>query len=338
MNEQPTGLIPIYEQSELMPYVEDDKWRRAVVSWLSGKRRNTQKAYYRIQDDFFKMWPVTADQVTADMVTAYKLHLQSLGRKDTTVAQRLAGLSSYFDHLVKSGMLDRNPVDRVERRDLDDSPYGNARPMSLVEFAAIMAQFDPATVSGAMYQALILAYTLTGRRRSEILRLRGRDIADDGDRMKFRVRMKGGKVEYRTMPKAAWAAINHYLAVSGRTLNDDDPLFIATHPTGNYFDTTGQVWVTRSQGEALSGTAAAEAIKRAAKRAGVDPRRVSIHGMRHLAAKLYKKTHGNDMRGLQRFLGHANIATTQIYDQVMSGDDTTNYDAMAGILAVAMAT
>ena len=326
--------LTTYEQTDLIPFEEDEAWQRAYVVWLSGKRAHTRRAYGRIVYDFFQFANVKPAQVTGDMVNAWKLHLQSLGRRDTTIAQRLAGLSSFFNHLQrKAGLLDRNPVDMVERGDLDDSPYGNARPMTMADFQAIWNELDPATPTGAMYRALFLGYTLTGKRRAELLRLHGRDLSIDGDAVTYRVTTKGGKTQRRTIPPAVWAAIRHYLAVAGRTIPpaDDEPLFIATHTTGNYVDFRGN-YVQRSAGEPVSGTAAAEALKRAAVRAGVNPDRVTLHGMRHLAAALWKKAHGNDIRGLQSFLGHANVATTQIYDETVFSDERTNYGAMAEAL------
>lgn len=319
-------------QAELIPFVEDDQWRRALAVWLSAKRPNTRRAYLRIVGDFFDFANVTPDQVTPDTVTAWKLHLQSSGKnKDTTVAQRLAGLSSFFDQLLQRGLIARNPVQKDIRDNLNDSPYGNAKPLSMAEFAAIWSQLDGGTAPGALYRALFLAYALTGRRRSELLRLRGRDLMIDGDTVKYRVQTKGGRVEFRTMPAPAWAEIQNYLRVAGRELQDDAPVFMATHATAGYVDQGGN-YVQRRAGDALTGTAASEALKRAAERAGIDPKRVTLHGMRHLAAKLYKRAHGNDMRGLQQFLGHVNISTTQIYDQVLDSDDRVNYGAMADIL------
>ena len=323
-----------YEQDELVPFAEAEEWRRAYAVWLAGKRGNTRRAYARIVADFFQFANVPPAAVTGDMVNAWKLHLQSLGRADTTIAQRLAGLSSFFNHLHrKAGLLASNPVDRVERGDLDDSPYGNARPMTLHDFNAIWAELDPETPAGAMYRALFLAYTLTGKRRSELLRLHGRDLSIDGDKVTYRVHTKGGKAERRTIPPAVWQAIRHYLSTAGRTVPpaDDEPLFVATHTTAGYVDGRGQ-WVDRRSAGAISGTSVAEALKRAAERAGVNPKRVTIHGMRHLAAALWKKAHGNDIRGLQSFLGHSNVATTQVYDEVMSSDERTDYQAMAAAL------
>jgi len=174
---------------------------------------------------------------------------------------------------------------------------------------------------------------LTGKRRTELLRLHGRDLSIDGDVVTYRVTTKGGKVQRRTIPPAVWVAIRQYLTVAGRAIPpaDDDPLFMATHTTGNYVDARGN-YIQRAAGEPVSGTAAAEALKRAAVRAGVNPDRVTLHGMRHLAAALWKKAHGNDIRGLQSFLGHSNIATTQIYDETVFSDERTNYGAMAEAL------
>lgn len=342
MIKRPTGRIMttengdiIYQgQGELITYVESDEWRRAYVVWLAGKRPHTRRAYERIVADFLQFANVPPAEVTGDMVNNWKCFLQDLGRADTTIAQRLAGLSSFFNHLHrKAGLLPSNPVDRVERGDLDDSPYGNARPMTGQDFNAIWAELDPTTPAGAMYRALFLAYTLTGKRRTELLQLHGRDLSIDGDKVTYRVHTKGGKAERRTIPPAVWAAIRHYLITAGRTWPpaDSEPLFVATHTTAGYVDGRGN-YIQRAAGEAVSGTAVAEALKRAAERAGVNPQRVTIHGMRHLAAALWKKAHGNDIRGLQQFLGHSNVATTQVYDDVMNSDERTDYDGMAAAL------
>lgn len=326
--------LTTYTQDELVQYQDNQAWRRAYAVWLSGKRPHTRRAYGRIVADFLQFANVPPAEVTGDMVNAWKLNLQALGRRDTTIAQRLAGLSSFFDHLQrKANLIDRNPVDMVERGDLNDSPYGNAKPMTMTDFQAIWNELDPTTPAGSMYRALFLAYTLTGKRRSELLQLHGRDLSIDGDSVTYRVTTKGGKTQRRTIPPAVWGAIRHYLVTAGRSVPpaDDEPLFIANHATAGYIDAQGR-YIQRKAGEAVSGTAAAEALKRAAVRAGVNPDRVTIHGMRHLAAALWKKAHGNDIRGLQSFLGHANVATTQVYDEVIFNDEKTNYNAMTDAL------
>lgn len=329
-NNQPVVIVQD-GQAELIPFVEGDQWRRAIYAWVAGKKPNTQRAYLRIVGDFFQFANVTPDTVTPDMVTAWKLHLASIGRKDSTIAQRVAGLSSCFAHLVKHGLLARNPVDLVERKDLDVSPYGNARPLTMTDFTKIWAQLDETTASGALYRALFLTYVLTGRRRSEVLDLHGRDLQVDGDQVWYRYRGKGGKQPRKVLPPAAWREIQNYLRVTGRELQDDQPVFAPTQPTGSYVTGRGE-YVERTAGHRVSGTAVQDALKRAAERAGVNPDRVTLHGMRHLSASIHFAVHGGDVVGVKNHLDHSSLAVTDIYLQSMGTGDKTHYDDMAAML------
>jgi integrase/recombinase XerD len=119
------------------------------------------------------------------------------------------------------------------------------------------------------------------------------------------VKGKGGKERLAPLNTPARAAVKAYLPERAR--------FLARGDKAN-------PWLFPSRGKsgALTPRRFAQMLDEAAVAAGVDPARVSPHGLRHAFA-----THllegGADLRAVQKLLGHADIATTQVYTHV-AGD------------------
>jgi integrase len=85
--------------------------------------------------------------------------------------------------------------------------------------------------------------------------------------------------------------------------------------------------------EPLTGEAVAQALKRYAAEAGVDPDSITVHSLRHLRAELYYAASG-DVHETQRFLDHGRLETTSIYLQQLTGEDHRCWQAMANKLGV----
>ncbi len=150
--------------------------------------------------------------------------------------------------------------------------------------------------------ALLRMYMATGRRREEIISLRGRDVRLIDDGLEVGGRMKGGR--YRTMkiedPEVK-AALLDYLSNAKRlhVLKTDAPLWTRhDHP--------------KFAGGVLTSYAFVKNLKGYARTAGVGD--VHLHQTRHTFARIVQETTGS-FNETQEALDHENLATTRVYVQ-----------------------
>jgi integrase/recombinase XerD len=152
-----------------------------------------------------------------------------------------------------------------------------------------------AGIHGVMARAALEILYATGLRVSELLGLPRQALA--GDAAVLMVRGKGGKdriVPLSETAKAAAAAL------------------VAMQQGGSRWLFPG-----RDPRHALTRQGFGQMLKLVALAAGLDPARVSPHVLRHSFAS-HLLAHGADLRSLQLLLGHADIATTQIYTHVLA--------------------
>jgi integrase/recombinase XerD len=312
--------------------VRRDPYQAAMLAWLEGKAKNTQRSYMTALRAFLSFTGGHPRDVTPLEVAGWKEDLKRGALADSTVAQRLSALSSFYRYLVQQGVHDSNPVGAVGRGDLDVTPHEKAHKITTDTLRRILDVIHEKTEIGARDRALLLFYVLCARRRSEVVRLRGRDLRVEPARVTYRTRLKGGKTAWKELPPPVWQAIRNYLDIAGRELVPDEPLFTATTDAGqclrDYYG-KGQP----AGDEPLSGEAVAQALKRYAAEAGLDPDSITIHSLRHLGAELYYAASG-DVHETQRFLDHARLETTSIYLQQLTGENHRHWQAMANKLRV----
>jgi len=144
--------------------------------------------------------------------------------------------------------------------------------------------------------ALEILYA-TGLRVSELLALpRG---ALSADRLVLMIRGKGGKERIVPLSQAAKTAAAAWLE------SQKDP------------KASRHLFPGRDPRQAMTRQGFALLLKQVALQAGLDPARVSPHVLRHSFAS-HMLARGADLRSLQTLLGHADIATTQIYTHVLA--------------------
>lgn len=301
-------------------------WQEAFESWLDAKEaktgsRNTRRVYEASVKAFFEFAGVHPWVVSGVHVNGWQRELRKQGNSETTINLRLSALSSFFSYCVDRFVLadpvsgneyalaERNPVRRAERSKID--PYEKAVFLNAEEVRALLRAVDQTTAVGLRDYALLVTYVYTGRRSSEVRRLRWGDISREQGRYFYRWTGKGGVHRTDELPAPAYQAMAAYLKAAGRweTLTPDTYVFTALSDVATRLPN-----VTEYQAQPLSSAMVNRIVKKWARRAGLQWERIHTHTLRHTAAMLRRRL-TDDLGKIQDFLAHSQLSTTQIYIQ-----------------------
>ena len=220
----------------------------------------------------------------------------------TTAARRLSAMRQFYRFLVSEGWRLEDPTSTI------DGP-GLGRPLpKLLSESEVSRLLDACGrldgPEGARLVALLETLYATGLRVSELVALPLAAIDPDGRYV--RVKGKGGKERLVPLNQAACSALAIYLPHRACFLppqaSDDPSLFLFPSTAARAGHLTRQRF--------------GQLLKDLAVTAGIPPDRVSPHVLRHAFAT-HLLDHGADLRAVQSMLGHADIATTQIYTHVL---------------------
>ena len=222
----------------------------------------------------------------------------------TTVARTLSTIRSFHRFLVREGVTDGDPAAGIAQPRL---PRSLPRPLPVDEVRRLLEAPDEGSPAGLRDRAILELLYGSGLRISE---LTGMDVDDlDLEAGSLRVLGKGGKEREVPLGSFGKDAIEAYLR-RGR------PALAATASRGALF--------LNARGGRLSRQSCARLLGRYVRLAEID-RRVTLHTLRHSFA-----THllegGADVRVVQELLGHASVATTQIYTLVTARHLREVYD------------
>ncbi len=261
-----------------------------------GAAANTLAAYRADFDDFAAFLGRQNGAVTGaqtGQIAAYLQHLAHCGLAARTQARRLSALRQFYLFLLREGARPDNPVSDIRPPKLP-KPLPKYLSESEVEALLLAARRLPGLAGRKAVAGLEILYS-TGLRITEMLSLRAEALSTGAQTLM--IKGKGGKERIIPLSEAARQAAAALRAASPAKARYLFAGRDATQP------------MTR-QGFALL-------VKQAGLKAGLDPARLSPHVLRHSFAS-HLLAHGADLRALQKLLGHADIATTEIYTHVLA--------------------
>jgi integrase/recombinase XerD len=238
----------------------------------------------------------TADEASLHAYLAAPATAQLAPR---SLARRISAIRQFYKFLIVDGVRQDDPT-----VGLDTPRLGRPLPKLLSEGeieALLKAAREWPGDEGVRLLCVVELLYATGMRISELVTLP--HAAALRDPRFLLVRGKGGRERVVPLGEPARKALAAYLDCRGRFMPDDRP----------------SRWLFASRGSEghLTRQRCGQLLKELALKAGLDPTRLSPHVLRHAFAS-HLLDHGADLRSVQQMLGHADIATTQIYTHVLS--------------------
>ena len=262
----------------------------------SGAARQTLDSYRRDLQGFAR-WRDRGDIAAAARAGLfdYLAWRRREGYSPRSNSRLLSALRAFYGWRLRQGLRADDPTALLEPPKL---PRLLPKALAEADIDRLLAAADVDTPEGLRDRAMLELMYACGLRVSELVGLPA--VAVNLRQGVLRVLGKGGKERLVPLGEEAQDWLERYLARSR-------PALAGSQAPHELFLTARAQPLTRQAFWVL--------VKRHAAAAGIDPRRVSPHGLRHSFAT-HLLNHGADLRSLQMLLGHSSLSTTQIYTLV----------------------
>lgn len=281
-----------------------------MIAAERGAAENTLISYRADLTQFFDFLPKkqAVKRIKSDHIRGFLAYQVASGAEVSTQARRLSALKQFFKFLQQEKHIDNNPADIIDSPKL---PRPLPKILSIDEVNQLLFaaknNAENAEQSLAKMQKYRRFYCLleilyaTGLRVSELVGLRlGQVRLDEG--MLF-IKGKGGRERLVPLGYAALDVLQDYLAFMKLQKID------ISKAADYIFASRGALGHMTRQGFAKE-------LKLLAQKLGLDADKISPHVLRHAFAS-HLLANGADLRAVQQMLGHADIATTQIYTHIL---------------------
>jgi len=274
------------------------------VEWFANLTNpQTRRAYENAVGDFMRFTGISRPEefraVTRAHVIAWRDELIGRGLGGSTVRHRLASLASLFQYLCGQNAVTHNPVKGVQRPTAETAEgktpaLGDHQARRLLD-----APIDD-SVRGKRDRAILSTLLFHALRRDELCKLKVKDFRHARKGVPhLKVSGKGGKTRYLPLHPATNGLITDYLDAAGHGADDAGALF---RPVRN--NRTGDL------AQAITPDGVYKLVRAYSTALGFQ---IGAHTLRATAAT-NALDHQADIAKVQEWLGHANIATTRIYD------------------------
>lgn len=274
-----------------------------------GAARNTLLAYGRDLKDFHTWLDANTtnfDTASRADVEAYLVHCDAQGLAKSTRARRLSSIKQLYRFAFEEGLRSDNPAIQIA------GPGQDKRLPKVLSVEEVDQLLDAARHTGrttadrVRNTCLMELLYATGMRVTELVSLPV--SATRGDPRLLLILGKGGKERMVPLSPDAREALGSWLALRDAAQSDAQTKGRQA-PSRFLFPSRGEAGhLTRHRFYLL--------IKEIAVAAGVSPAKVTPHTLRHAFAT-HLLAGGADLRAIQTMLGHADVATTEIYTHVL---------------------
>lgn len=233
-------------------------------------------------------------------IREWMANLHADNKKKTSIARKLASLRTFFQFLVREGVLENNPAKLVATPKVERKLPTH---LSMEDAVRFIETPDLNTDLGKRDRAILEFLYATGIRVGELVKLNLKDI----DFREKLVRVTGKRNKQRILPfgEPALQALMYYL-------NETRPVFLNNCPPMTRDD---QAVFLNYQGTRITTRSVGRMVDKYIKLCAEINRDISPHSLRHTFAT-HLLDSGADLRDIQELLGHARLSTTQIYTQV----------------------
>ena len=274
------------------------------VEWFANiSNPNTRRAYENAVKDFMRFTGIQRPEefrtVTRAHIIAWRDDLVRRGLGGATIRHRLASLASLFEYLCEKNAVTHNPVKGVERPRTES---GEGKTPALGDHQARKLLDAPTddTLKSKRDRAILSTLLFHALRRQELCKLKVRDFRHARKGVPhLKISGKGGKTRYLPLHPGTNSLITDYLDAAGHGTDDNGALF---RPVKN--NATGRL------DEAITADGVYRLVRSYSAQLGFE---IGAHALRATAAT-NALDHQADIAKVQEWLGHANIATTRIYD------------------------